>query len=389
MSKGGMVCIVVAFIPALLLALPQESPAQSEDYNPVRLTSGKSVETHPIVAWGDHGFGVVWFKGNELRYTLLDENCQQSKKPITIYSGWQLDDKNADIAYREDYFYVVFLDYDQYKQQVWLQRVHYDYTLSGSAEQLTFSSINHTYPRLVWSGKEFGLLYIIAYAGDTGRDLCFQCYDCEFNPIGEPTLITRAYNNLYFCDLVWSGNYWGVAWVHNDKYIYFQRLKRNGRMKGNMQGVFVSPDTQIPKDVDLEPGDKGGYAVVFRWKANDTSPAQIYAQILRKNGKRNGPLRQVSNATVAASTPSITWDAPRKQYGVFWSDERSNDIAIRASLLDRKGVVLKGDGQMTQTTAKDYDPKVVNNGDVAMLVFAAYKGLKADVYALSMICEDW
>jgi hypothetical protein len=397
MHECGPARAALLLAAASLFALPQPSSAQLWEKDPVMLSGGNAIESYPVVAWGDHGFGVVWFRGdNEIRYTLLDENCVQSKQPTTIYSTHsEFDDKKASITYKDDLFYIVFLQYAEDGRQVFLQRVHYNYDPFGAAKQLTSGSGTRAFPKLVWNGTEFGLLYIRIYPGTTGRELYFQRYDGSFNEIGAPKLIAWNPNNLYFCDLVWTGKYWGVAWVHEDSVIHFQRLKIDGNTKGPRKTVFTSTNSQFPKDIDLEPGDRGGFALAFSWKKGENDPSQIYVQLLRKNGKNMGRLRQASDSTIGARNPTITWDKLQKHFGVFWSDGRDKGIApsygigIYASLLTKKGVPYEQDYQLTWTQADDREAMIVNNGDVALLVFTAYQGLDVDVFATRLICESW
>jgi len=119
---------VLAAALAALFAIPQMSIAQKLwEQEPEKLTDGSGIDSHPRILWCEHGFGVVWFRSNELRYTLLDENCDQQKQPVTIYSTyWEFQEKECDIAYRDDYFYVVFLEVVGNGKQVMLQRVHYN-----------------------------------------------------------------------------------------------------------------------------------------------------------------------------------------------------------------------------------------------------------------------
>lgn len=387
----------LALILAALFSIPQMSFAQLWEREPEKLTDSGGTDSNPVIIWCEHGFAVVWFRSNQLRYTLLDENCDQAKQPVTIYSTyWEFQDKVCDIAYRDGYFYVVFLEPVTAGKQVMLQRVHYNYDPVGARVQLTTGSYSHAFPRLVWNGKEFGLAYIRAHAGQGGYDVMFQRFNSQMEAIGQSKYIAAGSENKHFLDLVWSGKFWGLAWMHDTKTIVFQRLKRNGRLKQARRTVFSYPGAAYnPKGLDLIVRDGKAYALAFSWRKDQSEVEQVYFQRLRRNGKNLGQPVRASNTTVGARFPAVTWDALQRHYGVFWSDGRdkgmppSYGIGIYATLLDARGVDYVRDYALDLNQSDDYQPAVANNGDVAVLVYTAQSGLKADIYAVKMICEAW
>ena len=248
----------------------------------------------------------------------------------------------------------------------------------------------------MWNGKEFGLAYIHVHAGQASYDVMFQRFDKQMEKIGQPKYVATGSANKYFSDLVWSGKFWGLAWVQDLDTVVFQRLKRNGKNKQVRRTVFNYPGAEYSvKDLDLIVRDGKAYALAFSWRKEQSEVSQIYFQRLRRNGKNQGGIVRASNTTVKARYPALTWDGMQKHYGVFWSDGKDNGqplsygIGIYATLLDIKGVDYERDYALDLSQSNDYESAVANNGDVVVLVYAAYSGLNADIYAVKMICEAW
>jgi len=266
MKPASIVRTIILLL--LLVVFARPAAAQFHEKSITNVTSSTAVEKFPAVEWGN-GFGVVWYRGNSLRYTRFDENNKQCKSPITIYTSPNgFFGYSPGIVYFNSLFHVIFVRKVGTYTHVFLRRVHYNYDPFGTARQLTSGDNYHSRPAVAYNGSEVGLAYIRS-AGD-----------------GKPNY----------------GKYWGFAWVVNNKKIVFQRLRSNGKKKGGVKKVFSSNNSSPPAWLRMVARDSGAYACAFNWRKGPSGGSQqIWFRRLRKNGKPTGPLRQISHSTGDAS----------------------------------------------------------------------------------------
>jgi len=393
---------IVRTIILLLLLVVFARPAAAQFYEKsiTNVTSSTAVEKFPAVEWGN-GFGVVWYRGNSLRYTRFDENNKQCKSPITIYTSPNgFFGYSPGIVYFNSLFHVIFVRKVGTYTHVFLRRVHYNYDPFGTARQLTSGDNYHSRPAVAYNGSEVGLAYIRSAGDGKPNYIFFQRYDTLWNPVGIPVQVYKSSKYLDNLNLVWSGKYWGFAWVVNNKKIVFQRLRSNGKKKGGVKKVFSSNNSSPPAWLRMVARDSGAYACAFNWRKGPSGGSQqIWFRRLRKNGKPTGPLRQISHSTGDAYEPALTWDRLQQHYGIFWSDTRDNEAPpgsppsvgnnIYGALLSKAGVPYVTDTALTSTSGYDRWPAIVNNGDIAQLVWTRTYLPNMDIWSAAMICEFW
>ena len=380
------VCLVAATIPA---------SAQFYESTPENVTASDVQEKNPAVAWGN-GFGAVWFRGNDIRYTRFDENNDQYDDPITIYTsstGFVGDD--LEVLYYNTLFYASFVRRTSPYSHIFVKRVHYDYDPFGPVKQLTSGDYYYEEPELAHNGTDFGFAY--TRTAGTGRTnfIFFQRLDNSLSPIGLPVQIYASKKSIEDLNLVWSGKFWGLAWVVNGKKIMIQRLRANAYKKGSRSTVFRSRNGAGLGWLRMIRRDANAYACVFNWANPSPGPQQVWFLRLRQTGKRKGSLVQVSHTTTGAYEPTLTFDALLKQYGVFWSDTRDNSNSppiganIYGALLAANGTEYVADTALTMGSGQDRWPVIVNNGDVGQVLWTRFELPNMDIWSTRMIVEAW
>ena len=393
MANGGLVRFLFAAVIVAAAAVP--AAAQFYESTPENATASDVKEMNVAVAWGN-GFGAVWFRGDDIRYTRFDENNDQYDDPITIYTsptGFVGDD--LEVLYYNNLFYASFVRSTSPNSHVFVKRVHYNYDPFGPAKQLTSGNYYYGEPELAHNGTEFGFAYTRTAGADEVKYIFFQRLDNSLEPIGDPLRVFATKKDIDDLNLVWSGRYWGLAWIYNDKKIMIQRMRTNGTKKGARRIPFKSTNAHGVGWLRMVRRDAGAYACVFTWATPAASAQQIWFMRLRKTGKRFGLARQVSTTTGTAYEPTLTFDSLLKHYGVFWSDTRdnSNSPLIAANIygaqLRSNGTILVGDTAITMGSGQDRWPVAVNNGDVGQLMWTRFELPNMDIWSTRMIVEAW
>ena len=341
------------------------------------------------MSWGNN-FGVTWYRGKQLRFARVDENADLLAPPITIYnSPSDFAGRAPSIIYADGQWHIAFVRRVNTYSHVFVRRVDSSGNTVGATLQVTSGKKHYLNPRLAIAGQEIGLGYFRAEPGNA-RSVHFQRMSTNGSTIGAPHEVYTSTLYADFLNLVWSGKFFGFSWVQDNKIILFQRVKTDGTKKGGLVTVFTSKTSAAVLDLMMISRDAKAYALVFRWQGPTTSTYQAYFMRQKKNGKKKGVLRQVSHATsgVLVDGPTLVWDRLVKRYGVFWSDNRTNPYDLYATKLNVGGGIVVSDYQFTNSNPQDRWPKIVSNGDVALLTYSRF-GPPFQIFVCKLIVEFW
>lgn len=175
-------------------------------------------------------------------------------------------------------------------------------------------------------------------------DTC-AAFCLEPNPVGE-VLALDTPGVPGSMSVAWSGIGLGVAWHEHEpgaggERIVFARLSGSGQPVGSPVELETATRARGPSIV----WTGSEYGVAW-WSDATGTPAIAFAR-LDALGQIAGAITRVTTETSAARWPSLVWTGA--EYGVAWSDERTGTSEVFFTRIDRDGLEIGDDVQVSAT----------------------------------------
>lgn len=179
-------------------------------------------------------------------------------------------------------------------------------------------------PAVVWSGSYFGVAWVDERDGNP--EIYFRLVTNAGAPgPAAPVVLSSSAGASLRPSVVWTGTEFGVAWDDvkgSNRDIYFRRVSAIGATIG--QTVRVTSETALQEQPSLV-WDGTQYALA--WTDERHGNREIYVRRLDAAGATLGSEVRVTNATGTSEAPSLVAYAP-EDFGIAWQDARSGQDAI-------------------------------------------------------------
>jgi len=181
----------------------------------VRLTTDVADKITPEIAWTGSEFGVAWPDYRLGSFEVF--MTRVSAVGVKLGSDVRISDDDGEVGYRVSLawsgseFGLGWQDGRHTRDQIYFARVSASGTKIGSDMRITTTTTEANAPSLVWTGSEFAMSwYDRRDAGD------YEIYAALVSPtgtlIGSEVRITSSLGWSHFPRLAWTGSEYGVAW---------------------------------------------------------------------------------------------------------------------------------------------------------------------------------
>lgn len=273
-----------------------------------RVTDTSATSYHPVLAWADGTYGVVWLEsgadGDAVYFTRVDG------------AGTKLGD---------------------------------DVQVSGPGAKAFV-------PTLAWSGDGYGVAWADQRDGD--YDIYFRALDADGTPMGDEVPITNTTTTAYSPSLVWTGTQFAMAWQDD-------RDAANGEIYWGGLGVDgrTVDEVRVTNDGSASAGAKlvttaDGFGLLWM----DTRGGGNYgAYIVTLDAAGNpGTPHRLSAAGSTSLDDSLAWTG--KQFVAAWDDIRDPVRTIYFARADAAGVPVGSEVKEVAPVDDALFPAVVTDG---------------------------
>lgn len=206
---------------------------------------------------------------------------------------------------------IVWLDDRDGNFEIFFARLDREGELLSDILQITNTAGTPAWPSLQWTGSNYGLCWHESL--DENADVFFARFSASGELLGGIVPLKSEAGDEYRPSIAWAGEMFGMLWVQEEE-IYFNLL--------SSEGEFTSEDEQIsftPHDASESPlltwtgSEFGGV-----WVDWDGGARQVHFQRISAEGVPLGRTIMVSEASEPSQFPTVAWTG--NEYGVAWSD---------------------------------------------------------------------
>jgi hypothetical protein len=199
-------------------------------------------------------------------------------------------------------------------------------------------------PRVVWTGEEYGVVWIDNGGAEYDAALRGEVYFTRLSSAGDvigtdPLAITGTDNQVIAATLEWTGDGYGLVYSRNrltgrltvGADLYFMRLDAVGRPTA--AGTLIASAERYAASPNIVWGfteDGGSFGVVWADMNVTITSSTVHFTRLEANGRPVGGSIELS-ASEDSYWPSIAWNADDEEFGIVWVDEidRGSRISFR------------------------------------------------------------
>jgi hypothetical protein len=293
----------------------------------LRITNDPAASDFVYMASAPNAFGLVWqdtrdgsaMKG-DIYFAALDKQGRRQGQDVRVVSTSGVSTHPA-MAFTGRQWGLVYADDTTDNLELYYRALSATGQAMGSPVRLTNAALDSDWPDVVWTGREFAMVWEDERAGNNKQDLYFTRFDTAGTRLGGEVRLTMDAARQGYPILKWSGAGFGVAWTDwrdGNREIYFRRLDATGRPMGAEVRITNDPADSAWADLAWN-GDRKEWALV--WHDTRDGNAEVYFQRLDEQGGKLGGEVRLTNAGGFSGYPSIDWNG--FEYGVSWQDERA------------------------------------------------------------------
>jgi hypothetical protein len=329
-----------------------------------RLTSNDAVSDFVYLGASPQGFGVVWqdlrdgqaMKG-DIYFLGLDKQGRRQGGDVRVSSTAGLS-THPSVAFGNGGWGLVYADDTIDNLELYYRPLSPSGQPAGAPVRLTSAPGNSDWPDVVWTGTEFAMAWEDERAGSNRQDVYFMRFDATGSRLGNEVRVTTDSARQSYPILKYSGQGYGLAWTDwrdGNREIYFRRLGLDGSLVGGEVRITSNAADSAWVDLTWNP-DRREWALV--WYDQRDGNAEIYFQRLDDTGRKLGGEVRLTTASGFSGYPSIDWNG--FEYGISWQDDRATANRPSIYFMQVTGAGLKngndlklssGNGGATFTTA--------------------------------------
>jgi hypothetical protein len=365
-------------------------------------------------------------------------SCADADKelPEVLVSGGAVNAGNPSLASTGSGYGVAWNDGPGGLAEIFFSRLDENGAPLGEAVQVTYAGLAATEPRLVWTGADFGLVWLDARDRDNinYQEVYFGRVDADGNRLGEDIRVSTGGIDVDHPDLVWTGTEYGVVWTDDrgvyDE-IYLARFDATGQLietefpitSGGMHSVvpavawtgthyalawqslvggswdiyltFYEPGGLVASPIRItdDLGDSRsvdlvwtGSELVMVWSDNRSGDSEVY--LMRRDGNGD-PLSMMAPVTsgTRAHTPDLSFTGG--ELGLAWYEIENHDYYVYFTRLSLTGSKLIPDLRVTEHDLDALRPSLAWGGETYAVAWEDRRsGYSAsDVYLTRIRCD--
>lgn len=364
---------------------------QEAEYTPVgadvRVTDHIQDTTQPVIAWTGSEYGATWADdrhgapeiyfarldtagavvGTELRVT---DATDGSGVPRIVWTGSH---------YGVSWHRGAMADTDVYFARLWGIG-----TMIGTELRVTNEVRESAYADIAWAGSAFGLVWQDGRRRILAHDLYFQLVGEDGTPLGGNVEVVRLSSAMSFPRIVWSGSEFGVAWADDpagNLEIYFARLDVTGAVIGTRLRLTDFLENSGVPTIEWT-GSEYGIAWV---DARDGNNEVYFARVSGDGTKLTADLR-ITDFLLSSELPWLEWTG--RDFGLAFVDRR-DDVQIWFTRLGPDGTEHGDEIKITTDPAASVLPSLAWNGSEFGLTWSDFRHdeMRAQVYFNALVCR--
>jgi imidazole glycerol phosphate synthase subunit HisF len=203
----------------------------------------------PVLAWNGSGYGLLWVDGQQggvrINFAALDATGTKLGNDIAVVSSPAGDLSAAVLAWNGTEYGVFWQAIDTGSPEVFFTRLSSSGANLGGIVQVTQPpATGVAFPKVTWSGSEYGLAWEDYRDFNAGSEIYFARLDANGTKIGGDDRITNAAGYSTSASVTWTGVEYGLTWQddrNGPQEIYFARLDQSGTKIGN--DLQMTPST--------------------------------------------------------------------------------------------------------------------------------------------------
>ena len=239
--------------------------------------------------------------------------------------------------------------------EIYLARIGPDGREAAAERRITYDANGDREPDLAWSGSEYGLAWRNYHGGTETYQIYFARLSAQGVQIGGDLKLTSyGDDNPYLPAIAWTGSTYGVAWERLG-HLYFRQVSAIGSALGSNTTIVTSGTANYP---DLAWGG-GEYGLC--WFDRRTGDNEIFFTRIAQTGLKVGTDIRLTEYDKDALHPVLAWSG--SGYGVIWQDKRNSDKwEIYGAALGAEGQQTGGAVRLTYNEKESSFPAVVWSG---------------------------
>jgi len=311
---------------------------------PVAATSGAAMS--PSLVWGPGEYGLAWVDtrdGNpEIYFARLDRSGLEvgdeiritrdparSTSPMLVWTG-----REYGIAWEDDR--------DDPLGEIYFVRLDPSGARLGAETRLTFSPGDSTDPFVAWTGDGYGIAWRDSRDNNGAGEIYFMRLDSSGSKIAGDMRVTVTTEDSLYPRLVWSGLEFGLSWSESFDNIFFTRLSPLGAKLSD--DIWVDQDTARSFLSSLV-WTGSEYGIAWGDQRDAVVRYQLYLARLDPQGAAIGAQIRITNVPGSSNNPSIVWTG--SGYSMAWNDSRDSTYQVYLARLTCACTDLDGDGYTT------------------------------------------
>jgi len=238
----------------------------------------------------------------------------------------------------------------------------------------TDAKLESDYPSIAWTGSALGLAWMDGRDGN--EEIYFRLVDPAGRRLGPEVRLTDSANWDYQPQLVWTGSEFGLLWVHERRVkrdIYFVRLSESGGKLG--APIRILNQGMIEKATRLAWTGRG-YGIV--WSDYRPGNAEIFFRPLDPFGQPSGAEARVSEGQGLSEPGALLWTG--SSFTLAYLDRREGSPQVYWVRLAENGGRL-GLEQKLSSGGDCTLPSLAWNGSALAAVWTERQGIHHQVMA--------
>jgi hypothetical protein len=246
----------------------------------------------------------------------------------------------------------------------------------GSDVRVTYNSYPQRYPRLTWTGSEFGVVWSDEW-GSSSAGIHFGRLDQDGSLVGPDTRISTDDRDSS-PDLVWTGSQFGITWI-DWRYsgidflfvseTFFTRVDSAGNKVGSDLRLTYNDLYYYSYDPSLVwTGSEFGVS----WSDNRNDAQQVLFERVSSDGLLIPPEEAITDHLAGSGDPSLAWNG--SEFGVAWVDVRNGDSQMYFDRLSESSIQLGPETRMAYMPRVSEYPSTIWTGSEFAVSWHGYFG---------------
>ena len=303
-----------------------------------------------------------------------------SEEPVTNFraTNAKLESDYPSLAWTGKSLGLAWMDGRDGNEEIYFRLVNPATRKLGPEVRLTDSANWDYQPQLVWTGAEFGLLWV--HERKEKRDLLFVRLSDSGAKLGAPIRILNQGMIEKATRLAWTGRRYGVVWSDyrpGNAELFFRPLDPFGQPSGAEARVSEGAGLSEPGAL-LWTGSNFALAYLDRREGS----LQVYFVRLAESGGRLGPEQRLSSGGSDCTLPSLAWNG--SALAAVWTERQGIHHQVMAAIIESAGEDTRAPSVLTTDSSDKIQAAVAVGASGFGISFWARSGTNRVLHFLSL-----